>query len=165
MTYAAAHSRVRAVRGPAREHACPCGDRADEWAYSHSGISERSEVRRNSVVPFSDDPWQYQALCTPCHRRADRNRATHCPSGHDWADNEIRYPSGQRHCRTCRDARNRARHEGGPGKGSNHSMKTHCPQGHPYSGANLIVPSEPGRAHRRCRACRDAAYRRRRNTQ
>lgn len=35
-------------------------------------------------------------------------------------------------------------------------VKTHCPQGHEYAGRNVYV--EPGRNHRQCRTCKNAAW-------
>lgn len=62
--YQAAHRRVRDLRGKASEHRCVCGERATEWAYSHTDAHEARDQR----LVYSDDPWYYVPLCRSCHR-------------------------------------------------------------------------------------------------
>lgn len=74
-----AHQRVRATRGVARQHVCPCGKPADEWAYGHNDPNPRTDtittVRgKTTVVTWSDDPAHYIAMCRRCHARLDFER-------------------------------------------------------------------------------------------
>jgi hypothetical protein len=65
----AAHDRVKATRGPAREHACQwCGGQAQHWAYDHLDLDENHSDRAG---PYSTDPSHYQPMCVPCHKRFD----------------------------------------------------------------------------------------------
>src|SRR5438128_6562798 len=74
--YGHAHARVRQARGPAREHMCPCGVRAAQWAYDHNDPNPRtatvlSPPRGTAVVTWSDDPSHYIAMCHRCHAGFD----------------------------------------------------------------------------------------------
>lgn len=68
-SYDAAHERVRAVRGRAREHGCErCGAPAAQWAYRRLDAAERHDT---GPGPWSPDPYDYMPLCVPCHKRYD----------------------------------------------------------------------------------------------
>jgi hypothetical protein len=67
--YAAAHRRVKMIRGSARLHTCEwCGAPARDWAYNHLDPNEMSTGR----LPYSTDPAYYLPLCVFCHRALDR---------------------------------------------------------------------------------------------
>lgn len=75
--YAGAHHRVRQARGRASEHECPCGERAEGWAYDHEDPNER--VDPDNGYAYSLDQSHYIPLCVSCHsaydaawRRGDR---------------------------------------------------------------------------------------------
>lgn len=69
--YDAAHVRVKAARGSAKEYACRlCGGPATEWAYDHSDPNEQYADRRG---PYSTDQRCYFPACRPCHKRYDAN--------------------------------------------------------------------------------------------
>jgi hypothetical protein len=70
-TYRAMHYRVRATRGKASEHACPCGAQAAEWAYDKLDPDERIGDDHGRPVPYSLDVERYVAKCVSCHRRMD----------------------------------------------------------------------------------------------
>lgn len=63
----AAHRRIRSARGPAKDHACPCGEPASHWAYDHTDPAEKISPRG----PYSLDVDRYIAMCVPCHKRFD----------------------------------------------------------------------------------------------
>lgn len=68
VTYAGAHLRIRAVRGPASEHGCiDCGRPAAHWSYDRSDPHERA----GPDGPYSTDSQHYQPRCVPCHKRFD----------------------------------------------------------------------------------------------
>lgn len=74
VTYAAAHKRVRAKRGPATAYGCvDCGDPANEWSYDHSeaAFEQEQAVRGDrghvSVLRFHPDPAYYSPRCRSCH--------------------------------------------------------------------------------------------------
>ena len=72
-SYATAHKRVRARRGVASTHECPCGAPAAEWSYEHlTGGPELTEVRaafgRTLIVRYSSNPADYVPRCLSCHR-------------------------------------------------------------------------------------------------
>jgi len=81
VSYAGAHARVYAARGPASAHAClHCGKAAQEWAYDHTDPDGKTEVRARdgrapSPVPYSTDPAHYIPLCRTCHLKFDTGRA------------------------------------------------------------------------------------------
>lgn len=105
MSYMAMHNRLRQWRGSARDYSCPCGKRAQEWAYQGSRHERVDpEGRRYSVNP--DD---YAPMCHRCHRLLDKAAITHCPQGHEYAGDNILMDAGKRKCRTCVYERNRRR--------------------------------------------------------
>lgn len=79
--YDAAHSRVVAIYGSAKNHACNlCDGPAAEWAYDHDDPDEYSgpmlDARRGSsrVMRWSGKPQHYMPLCHPCHVKYDRKK-------------------------------------------------------------------------------------------
>jgi hypothetical protein len=84
-SYKTAHERLRYWRGAAKTHACACGDPAAQWSYDHNDPNELWDTvpdQRGHLrpVPWSRDMDHYQALCTGCHLRRDRNwksKSTH----------------------------------------------------------------------------------------
>lgn len=62
------HERLRARYGPARDHLCPCGKQAEEWAYQHTAETELSPGN----MPYSESDDDYLPMCRSCHRRLDR---------------------------------------------------------------------------------------------
>lgn len=68
--YQAAHLRVAASKGKARQHPCvDCGKPAHDWSYAHGCPTEISSQGR---PPYCVHPDHYQARCRPCHRAYDR---------------------------------------------------------------------------------------------
>lgn len=57
--YHGVHHRLRTTRGEAREHTCPCGNQAQEWAF-------------DLPKGFSTDLSRYTARCASCHYEQDR---------------------------------------------------------------------------------------------
>lgn len=86
-------------------------------------------------------------------------RKTHCPQGHPYSGNNVRYhANGDRICRTCDLARKHAKSVNLP-----NGKKTHCRQGHPFSPENT-ANYRPGR--RVCKQChRDSEKRLRQRQQ
>src|SRR5690606_14915595 len=79
-SYRAVHQKVAAWRGCASFHTCPCGERAQEWAYNHAGgENERTGTRVTLLggkryvteATWSLDINDYDALCFECHRLRD----------------------------------------------------------------------------------------------
>lgn len=70
--YRAAHNRVTAKKGKAKEYACLCGRSAQEWGYDHLDKNELVEIWNAREVKYSLDPEHYVALCHPCHIKLDR---------------------------------------------------------------------------------------------
>lgn len=76
-TYQAMHKRVYKQRGPARDHTCPCGEPAEQWAYDHQDPYELTEWRKTGPravvreVPYSTCLDHYVALCFGCHVKLD----------------------------------------------------------------------------------------------
>ena len=79
-TYLAAHLRVHHIRGKASAHACTeCGQPADEWSYrggSEHELTGSREVWRQGVLytkqsTWSPYIWDYDPMCTDCHRERD----------------------------------------------------------------------------------------------
>lgn len=71
--YHAAHVRVKAQRGRARQHNCQhCNTQAAEWAYDHADPSQRmgDDGHGNSLI-YSLNPEHYIPLCVRCHRAFD----------------------------------------------------------------------------------------------
>lgn len=81
--YANAHRALRETYGPASEHVCSCGDRAEQWAYLGSAPDEQwgwlirwqghSETR---LASFSLDAAYYEPMCKRCHQRYDHKTAS-----------------------------------------------------------------------------------------
>lgn len=77
ITYNALHSRLRRVRGRARDHVCAeCGAQANGWAYQGGDPDERmAEVSwhgRAFEAPFTTNLDAYSPMCNGCHSRKDR---------------------------------------------------------------------------------------------
>lgn len=76
--YGAAHHRIYRERGKASAFTCPCGDQAQEWAYNYDCPRERTQLMTDGrsgkarLIPYSPDPWAYDALCLPCHHARDK---------------------------------------------------------------------------------------------
>lgn len=72
--YAAAHRRVKVLRGSASMHMCvDCGSQADDWSYSNADPEAltNTEGRRNAGLPYSLDPDHYSPRCKACHKIFD----------------------------------------------------------------------------------------------
>ena len=64
----AVHGRVKALRGPARDHECvDCGRQAAHWSYDHADPNEK----QSPDGPYSTNTDHYHARCVPCHKRFD----------------------------------------------------------------------------------------------
>jgi hypothetical protein len=75
-SYAAAHTRIYATRGPATAHECvDCHQPATEWAYEGGCPREQTDARGRI---YSPDPSRYAPRCLGCHMAQDRDRL---PSG------------------------------------------------------------------------------------
>lgn len=73
ISYDAAHERVKAGRGSAREHSCvDCGQPASDWSYN--GDAEDEQIDQETGCAYSPTPAAYDARCRPCHQRFDRRR-------------------------------------------------------------------------------------------
>jgi hypothetical protein len=68
--------RVRATKGSASQHTCPCGAPAAHWAYDHQDPDQRigQAGKRGEGLPYSLNPDHYQPRCVPCHKAADLAR-------------------------------------------------------------------------------------------
>lgn len=71
---AAAHDRVRAAKGHARDHLCvDCGGPALDWALSHDA-EETFEAKTTAHGRFySLDVDDYMPMCRRCHIHYDRD--------------------------------------------------------------------------------------------
>ena len=74
--YRLAHRRIQQARGKASDYECvDCGSPAEDWAYNHSGIGEREGYGHgrgvNTLMRYSVDAYQYEAMCKPCHKKFD----------------------------------------------------------------------------------------------
>lgn len=80
--YASSHSRVRRLRGSARDLQCIiCGQPAAHWAYDHLDVNEKVDVsRKYEGLVFSVDPDHYQPMCVPCHADFDAKSLTNIRS-------------------------------------------------------------------------------------
>ena len=68
-TYNAAHLRINAAKGSAKNQKCDhCGSGALHWAYDHLDPNEK----RSAEGPYSPSPDHYIPLCVPCHSVFDR---------------------------------------------------------------------------------------------
>ena len=74
-SYKAVHTRLRKARGPAKDHVCPCGAQAFDWAYDHTDPEERHRLvkiaGREYEMTYSQKLEHYRPLCRKCHRRLD----------------------------------------------------------------------------------------------
>lgn len=68
-SYRTAHRNVQKARGFARDHLCPCGAVAQEWAYQFTAGD--LELRDANGGVYSNNPEDYAAMCRPCHRKFD----------------------------------------------------------------------------------------------
>jgi 5-methylcytosine-specific restriction endonuclease McrA len=74
ITYGSAHSRVRDVRGPAKEYTClSCGGQAKDWAVNHVGGKALTTDVYTGMM-YSIDPDDYIPLCRRCHKLFDSYR-------------------------------------------------------------------------------------------
>ena len=78
--YSAAHQRVLAARGPAKDHRCAfCPEPARDWAYGHGCPDERADQHgKEAGRPYSPDPDRYLPACRAHHGGLDR---THRETG------------------------------------------------------------------------------------
>lgn len=80
ISYAGAHRRVRAAKGPASNYTClHCHKPAEQWAYDNQDPDERTVGKQR----FSVDLRRYIPLCVPCHSPFDKaaRRAAQAPGG------------------------------------------------------------------------------------
>lgn len=70
LTYRAAHLRLAAQLGLARDQLCACGKQAAQWAYQHN---DPDVMYHASGMPYSDKPECYAPMCVPCHKAYDLN--------------------------------------------------------------------------------------------
>ena len=64
------HGELYRVFGSARNHVCPCGAPAREWAYQYTAGNQ--ELRTpEGTGPHSLNLDDYVAMCRPCHRAFD----------------------------------------------------------------------------------------------
>jgi hypothetical protein len=77
VSYSGAHNRVRLQRGSASLRRCRfCGGQAEQWAYSHAGLSEQRDSHgKEKGKPYSPHVACYYPTCRGCHRRFDQARA------------------------------------------------------------------------------------------
>lgn len=84
-SYEQMHSYLRRHRGPATQYRCAkCGASAQQWSYLRRTARVRVESPSGPWSPLVED---YQAMCTPCHKRDDlwaiaaeeRDRHGHVP--------------------------------------------------------------------------------------
>lgn len=66
-SYFAVHLRIKARRGSAGLHECPCGKRAKQWAYNHAAVDELFE----EGMPYSANLNDYTPMCVSCHKKLD----------------------------------------------------------------------------------------------
>lgn len=75
--YPAAHARLRADRGPAKNHPCvACGEQAAHWSYNHDDPEEMyyDDPWSNSILAYSAQQDSYSPRCVPCHKRFDLDK-------------------------------------------------------------------------------------------
>lgn len=71
-SYNAVHIRLSKARGAASTHVCAdCGERASDWSYNRSGISELTGMRGEYRIDYSTDMEQYEPRCKRCHNHLD----------------------------------------------------------------------------------------------
>ena len=110
-TYEAAHARVRAAKGPAKDHCCiDCGGPALQWSYNRTDPTPHICGRRDLEYSFNTDC--YEPRCSPCHKLFDMrlDGIQRCRSGHEMTpENTYINPAGSPVCRQCKRQRNRDR--------------------------------------------------------
>lgn len=67
--YRTVHFQLKVERGAARSHSCSCGKPASDWAYQHS--SENEKICLESGRRYSENLWDYAAMCRSCHTVLD----------------------------------------------------------------------------------------------
>jgi len=74
--YYAAHLRVAAARGRAKDHECvDCGEPACDWSYDHKDADEFvASAGIAKDLAYSTSPDHYQPRCRPCHKAFDGAR-------------------------------------------------------------------------------------------
>jgi hypothetical protein len=76
-TYGAAHHRLYAAKGPAKDHMCvDCEGPAMEWCYDGGCEDERVGKNGRFDVTYCPHPEHYTPRCASCHRRHDREVRT-----------------------------------------------------------------------------------------
>lgn len=69
-SYVAIHVTLRKMYGPAKDHACSCGEPAVQWAYQFTAGD--AELRSpDGGLPHSANPDDYKVMCRKCHLRFD----------------------------------------------------------------------------------------------
>lgn len=136
----------------------PAGMDLDHVCHTESADCEGGDdcIHRRCVNPWHMEP------VTPSEnaRRslspmAKNGRKTHCPSGHEYSeDNTYWAPSGQRCCKECRREHRRAAYVKRPRV---RKERTHCRNGHLRTDENLFTDSKGART---CRECQREADRR-----
>lgn len=77
---------------------------------------------------------------------------THCPKGHPYDEaNTWMSKAGSRHCRTCKNAKDRARRAAAAALREPRSPASHCARGHAFDEGNTYIV--PGTGHRTCKTC------------
>lgn len=75
-SYAAAHQRLKKVRGRAADHQCvDCDEPAKHWSYSNNAPDQIVGIHQGYRVVYSLDPKQYAPRCARCHKRFDMEAA------------------------------------------------------------------------------------------
>lgn len=98
------------------------------------------------------NPWHLDPVTPQENTRRGAILKTHCPSGHPYTGENLRYNGSARVCRECDNARRReARAAQGPLR---HNMrdKTHCKRGHEFTPENTHIRASDGA--RVCIECR-----------
>lgn len=76
VSYKGQHHRVKAAKGKASDHPCvDCGDPAAHWSYSHGCPDERTDLQRNSLLPFCHHLECFEPRCHFCHTAYDKHAA------------------------------------------------------------------------------------------
>ena len=71
--YKNAHLRVKRARGVPSNYPCAhCSAPAHDWAYDHTDPAPLIGEHRGSLLKYSGDPNYYIPLCTPCHKKFDK---------------------------------------------------------------------------------------------